>query len=74
MLELKLSSEAIEAKLYEFHRRMLEQLRSCYSERQQKLKANLLEYTRQEEMISFHEQHMRHVSQDAEQISFLHHW
>ena len=71
MIELKTATETVESKLYEFHRKMLEQVRSVYVEKQRKLKANYQEHQRQEALFSWHEDFIRQSKSDAQPIDFL---
>lgn len=71
MVELKIATEAVEEKLYEFHRRMLEQVRTVFLEKQRKLKANFQEHQRQESLLNWHDSFIKKSRTDAQKIDFL---
>ena len=78
MQELKTAADSIEARLFEFHRRMLAQVRSQYEERWAILRANYQEHQRQEQMLRYQEGFIRELgdagTRQAAPIDFLSHW
>lgn len=54
MIELKKNSDSVENQIYEFLKKLLDQLKDAYEEKLDKLKDNYLELGKKEQLISFH--------------------
>ena len=74
MIELKKNSDSVENQIYEFLKKLLDQLKDAYEEKLDKLKDNYLELGKKEQLISFHQDFISNSKKKLDKIDFLNHW